>query len=132
MRPESGEPIYQQLVRQITHAITTGALMPGDQLPTLRQLAADLVINPNTVARAYRELEFAGLIEGGPRRGTFVTFQPPKLMLVERRKRLRPHLEALVSEATVLGFSPGELVEMLEEVLDDRTPSPATNDQEKP
>jgi GntR family transcriptional regulator len=118
VRPESGEPIYQQLVRQITHAITTGALKPGDRLPTLRQLAADLVINPNTVARAYRDLEVAGLIEGGPRRGTFVTFAPPRLVKAERRSRLRPHLDALIAEARVLGFSEDELKAQLDEALD--------------
>jgi len=118
VRPESGEPIYQQLVRQITHAITTGALKPGDRLPTLRQLAADLVINPNTVARAYRDLEVAGLIEGGPRRGTFVTFAPPRLVKAERRSRLRPHLDALIAEARVLGFSEDELKALLDEALD--------------
>ena len=117
VRPESGEPIYQQLVRQITHAITTGTLKPGDRLPTLRQLAADLVINPNTVARAYRDLEVAGLIEGGPRRGTFVTFAPPKLIAAERRNRLRPHLDALIAEAKVLGFSEEELRRLLNEAL---------------
>jgi len=117
VRPESGEPIYQQLVRQITHAITTGALKPGDRLPTLRQLAADLVINPNTVARAYRDLEVAGLIEGGPRRGTFVTFAPPRLVAAERRTRLRPHLDALIAEAKVLGFSEDELRKLVDEAL---------------
>jgi GntR family transcriptional regulator len=120
VRPESGEPIYQQLVRQITHAITTGALKPGDRLPTLRQLAADLVINPNTVGRAYRDLEVAGLIEGGPRRGTFVTFAPPRLVKAERRSRLRPHLDALIAEARVLGFSENELKALLDEALDTR------------
>ena len=97
VRPESGEPIYQQLFRQITHAITSGALKPGDRLPTIRQLAAEQVVNPNTVARAYRELERDGLVESGPRRGTFVTFDPPKLVAKERRSRLKPHLDGLVA-----------------------------------
>lgn len=117
VRPDSGEPIYQQLIRQVTHAITTGALRPGDRLPTIRQLAADLVVNPNTVARAYRELERDGLVESGPRRGTFVTFDPPKLQVRERRARLKPHLDSLIAEARVLGFSASELRALVESAL---------------
>jgi len=117
VRPDSGEPIYQQLIRQITHAITTGALNPGDRLPTIRELAAEQVVNPNTVARAYRELERDGLVESGPRRGTFVTFDPPKLQARERRARLQPHLDALVAEGKVLGFTDGELVDLFEDTL---------------
>jgi GntR family transcriptional regulator len=119
VRPESGEPIYQQLIRQITHAITSGALKPGDRLPTIRQLAAEQVVNPNTVARAYRELEREGLVESGPRRGTFVTFNPPKLMAKERRSRIKPHLDGLVAEARLLGFSSEELRTMLDQVLEE-------------
>ena len=118
IRPESGEPIYRQLIRQITHAITAGALAPGDQLPTVRRLAADLVVNPNTVARAYRELEQAGLVEGGPGRGTFVTYAPPQLLLEERRKRLKPHIDGLIAESRVLGFSAEELKAMVDKALD--------------
>lgn len=120
VRPESGEPIYQQLMRQIRHAITTGALKPGDRLPTIRQLASEQVVNPNTVARAYRELEREGLVESGPRRGTFVTFEPPRLQARERRARLLPHLQSLIAEARVLGFSDDELHAMLREALRSR------------
>ncbi len=63
VQPASGEPLYLQLIRQIKNAIATGALAPGEQLPTVRHLASELVINPNTVARAYRELEHGGLLE---------------------------------------------------------------------
>jgi GntR family transcriptional regulator len=117
VRPESGEPIYQQLIRQITHAITSGALKPGDRLPTIRQLAAEQVVNPNTVARAYRGLERDGLVESGPRRGTFVNFDPPKLMAKERRSRIKPHLDSLVAEARVLGFSADEIRTLLDQAL---------------
>jgi GntR family transcriptional regulator len=126
VRPDSGEPIYLQLIRQITHAITSGALKPGDRLPTIRQLAAEQVVNPNTVARAYRELEREGLVESGPRRGTFVTFDPPKLMARERRSRLKPHLDGLVAEARILGFSDDELRAMLNDALSSRE-GPAGN-----
>jgi GntR family transcriptional regulator len=118
VRPESGEPIYRQLIRQITHAITTGTLKPGDRLPTIRQLAGDLVVNPNTVARSYRELEQAGLVESGPRRGTFVKFAPPKLLLRERKKRLQPYIDSLIAESRVLGFSPETLQDLLGKSLE--------------
>jgi GntR family transcriptional regulator len=111
--PESGEPIYRQLIRQIKHAITTGALKPGNRLPTVRQLAVDLVINPNTAARAYRELERQGLVESSPRRGTFVKISPPGMLLEERRRRLQPHIDSLIAEAAVLGFTMDELVVLL-------------------
>ena len=67
--PASGVPIYLQLMEQVKHAIETGALRPGEQLPGIRPLAVELVINVNTVAKAYRELEHEGVIEPRPRRG---------------------------------------------------------------
>lgn len=117
IRAESGEPIYEQIVRQVKHAITTGALKTGEQLPTVRELASQLVINPNTVARAYRELERAGLLESTTGRGTFVKFSPPRLVREERRRRLQPFLDQLMAEASVLNFSIEELKEQLEETI---------------
>ncbi|HKG24784.1 MAG TPA: GntR family transcriptional regulator [Thermomicrobiales bacterium] len=69
----SGVPPYLQLVQQVKHALRVGILRPGDQLPTVRDVVANLAINPNTVAKAYRELELEGLIGGRPGQGTFVT-----------------------------------------------------------
>jgi GntR family transcriptional regulator len=71
--PASGVPIYLQLMEQVKHAIETGALRPGEQLPGIRPLAEDLVINPNTVAKAYRELEHEGVIELRHGAGAFVS-----------------------------------------------------------
>jgi len=71
--PSSGVPIYLQLMEQVKHAIETGALRPGDQLPGMRPLAEELVINPNTVAKAYRELEHEGVIELRHGAGAFVS-----------------------------------------------------------
>src|SRR3954469_23299006 len=71
--PSSGVPIYLQLMEQVKHAIETGALRPGEQLPGMRPLAEELVINPNTVAKAYRELEHEGVIELRHGAGAFVT-----------------------------------------------------------
>ena len=107
--PSSGEPIYQQLLRQIKHAIVTGALGAGERVSSVRELAAVLVINPNTVARAYRELEREGLLESAPGRGTFVRLDPPRIGKPERRARLKPFADRLVAEALALGFSVAEL-----------------------
>src|SRR4030095_9596086 len=71
--PSSGVPIYLQLMEQVKHAVDTGALRPGDQLPGIRPLAEELVINPNTVAKAYRDVEHEGVIELRHGSGAFVT-----------------------------------------------------------
>ena len=70
--PHSGVPIYLQLIEQVKRSVALGVLSPGEQLPTVKQLALDLTINPNTVARVYRELERDGVIETSPGRGSFV------------------------------------------------------------
>jgi GntR family transcriptional regulator len=71
--PRSGVPLYSQLIDQVKRSIAVGALAPGERLPTVKQLAVDLTINPNTVARAYRDLERDGVIETSPGRGSFVS-----------------------------------------------------------
>jgi GntR family transcriptional regulator len=73
LNPSSGVPLYLQLVEQVKHAIEMGAIQPGEQLPTIRKVAEDLVMNPNTVARAYRELEYAGVIEVKHGAGAYVS-----------------------------------------------------------
>ncbi|MGW0197073.1 GntR family transcriptional regulator [Nonomuraea sp. NPDC003201] len=70
--PSSGVATYLQLVHQVKHALRLGVLMPGDRLPTIKEVVSDLAINPNTVAKAYRELEHEGLVVGRPGLGTFV------------------------------------------------------------
>ena len=70
--PASGVPTYLQLVQQVEHALRLGYLKPGDQLPKVREVVADLAINPNTVLKAYRELEHKGLASGRPGQGTFI------------------------------------------------------------
>src|ERR671929_1115259 len=82
--PSSGIPIYLQLMEQVKHAIETGALRPGDQLPGIRPLAEELVINPNTVAKAYRELEHEGIIELRHGAGAFITGAAREKKLTER------------------------------------------------
>ena len=120
VQPASGEPLYLQLIRQIKHAMASGALAAGEQLPTVRQLAAELVINPNTVARAYRELEHDGLLEGVPGRGSFVTYGHPRLRDEERRRRLQGFLDQLWAEGRALGYSSDELAEIVSDALRQR------------
>src|SRR5438105_11658397 len=81
----SGVPVYRQIIDQVLGGIAAGSLKAGDQLPTVRQLAVDLAINPNTVARAYRELEIREVLATQQGTGTFITEQKPKVNELERR-----------------------------------------------
>jgi GntR family transcriptional regulator len=119
-QPESGEPIYLQLMRQVKHAVVTGALPGGTQLPSVRQLAGELVINPNTVVRAYRELENEGLLEAVAGRGWFVSYGVPRLREEERRRRLREFIDQLWTEGRALGYATAELAEIVAAALRER------------
>ena len=105
----SGEPAYLQIIRQLKNALSTRSLKPGDRIPTVRALARQVELNPNTVARAYRELEREGLIETRRGRGTFVKAASPPLGAARRRARLRPFVQQLVSEGRLLGASDTEI-----------------------
>lgn len=98
-------PIYQQLAQQIREAIARGSLAPEAGLPSVRQLSRDLVINPNTVARAYTELEREGLLVSRPGRGVFVAQPGSDLTLTARRRKLTELLDRWLTEAVHLGFS---------------------------
>jgi GntR family transcriptional regulator len=99
----SGAPPYLQIVQQVKEALRLGLLDVGDQLPTVREVVADLAINPNTVAKAYRELEHAGLVEPQPGRGTFVcsTLASPTL---EHHEELLRSLRAWLQAAEDAGL----------------------------
>lgn len=120
VRPDAGEPIYVQLMRQIKHAVATGALAGGTQLPSVRQLAGELVINPNTVVRAYRELEELGLLEAVAGRGWFVSYGAPRLREEERSQRLHEFIEQLWAEGRALGYATEELADIVAEALRER------------
>jgi GntR family transcriptional regulator len=96
--PRSGVPLYLQLVHQVRQGIRLGILQPGDQLPTLKEAVAQLMLNPNTVLHAYRQLDLEGLVVGRRGVGTFVAAQPP-LEPIDARKRLRSSLEHWVARA---------------------------------
>ena len=115
----SGTPIYTQIVEQVKQQVVSGGLKPGDQLPTVRALALELRVNFNTVARAYRLLDEAGIISTQQGRGTYILDVPPP----ERIDKLRQQaLEVLtrdyLSEAHRLGCSPNEITKTLKEQLE--------------
>src|ERR1022692_1459604 len=85
---DSGVPVYRQIIDQVQGGLASGALASGDQLPTVRQVAVDLAINPNTVLRAYRELEIRGVLDTQQGIGTFISQQKVKKDDVERQRQL--------------------------------------------
>jgi GntR family transcriptional regulator len=114
--PQSPTPIYAQLDRSIRAAIATGTLAPGSQLPTVRQLAVDLAVNANTVARVYAQLERDGILETQRGVGTFVRASPsPQATRSHRERELRALIQRFVGDAALLGFTLPELISQLRE-----------------
>ena len=112
--PRDKTPIYAQLERGLRAAIATSRLRPGDQLPTVRQLAVELRVNANTVARVYAELERAGVIETRRGVGSFITATPSQARPPrEHDKRLRAFITRVLADADQAGFTIDELVEAL-------------------
>ena len=109
----SGMPVYRQIMNQVRGGIASGALAAGDQLPTVRQLAVDLEINPNTVVRAYRELELGGLLETHQGTGTFIGAQKMKRADAQREKQLAQIVADCVARAGAAGFTVDDLIEEL-------------------
>jgi GntR family transcriptional regulator len=115
----SGVPVYRQIIDQVVGGIAAGALVGGDQLPTVRQLAVDLSINPNTVIRAYRELEIRGVLETQQGTGTFISHQKIPRDDAERQRRLNQLVGDFVARAGSAGFTLEELLEQLQDVQSD-------------
>jgi GntR family transcriptional regulator len=113
--PRSGVPYYRQIIDQIQFAIASGALATGDQLPTVRQLAVDLKINPNTVARAYQELEIKGVLTSQMGTGTFVADTKIEISALERRRMLDQICTELLSRAATYGLTLQEVIAALRE-----------------
>ena len=109
----SGVPVYRQLIDQVMAGKASGSLQPGDQLPTVRQVAVDLSINPNTVARAYREMEIRGVLETQQGTGTFVSHQKVERSKVERERRLNQIVGEFVARAGAEGFTVQDLLERI-------------------
>ena len=115
--PRSGIPIYQQVVEQIKHLVANGRLRPDEQLPTVRQLAVELRVNPNTVARAYTQLAEEGVISTQQGRGTYVLESPPPAdQRRVRREKLLAGVESFLRDLERLGYTSEEI----EKVWSDR------------
>ena len=115
--PSSGVPIYLQLMEQVKHAIETGALKPGEQLPSIRPLAEELVVNPNTVAKAYRELEHEGVIELRQGAGAFVTENAPSKKDAEKLRAAQATVAATVDRLRTRGVADDDIRRLFEAEL---------------
>jgi GntR family transcriptional regulator len=110
-------PVYRQIIDQVRGGIASGVLSVGDQLPTVRQLAVDLSINPNTVVRAYRELELGGLLETHQGTGTFISAQKIRDGQEERVRQLNQIVGDCVARAGAAGFTVEDLIEQLQGLI---------------
>lgn len=115
----SGVPVYRQIIDQVMAGIAAGALATGHQLPTVRQLAVDLSINPNTVLRAYRELEIRGILDTQQGTGTFISQKKVKRDEVERQRGLNQLAGEFTARAGAAGFTLQELIDHLQEMQND-------------
>lgn len=115
--PSLGVPIYLQLMEQVKHAIETGALRPGEQLPGIRPLAEELVINPNTVAKAYRELEHEGVIELRHGAGAFVTDNGRGRKAADKLRAAQQVVAAAIERLHTQGLSEDEIRRLFEAEL---------------
>lgn len=117
--PLTGVPVYRQLIDQVSSALASGALSPGVQLPTVRQVAVELSINPNTVLRAYREMEIRGVLETQQGSGTFVADRKVTEDEAARDQRLSRLAAECATRAGAEGFKVSELVRRLSEVAEE-------------
>lgn len=116
----SGVPVYRQLIDQVFVALSSNSLRAGDQLPTVRQVAVDLSINPNTVVRAYKELEIRGILQTQQGMGTFITQKKVRQDEVARSRRLAQMVSELVARAGAEGFTVLEIRKSLNELFSDQ------------
>lgn len=110
---KSGVPYYRQIIEQLKFAIARGDMQPGDRLPTVRQMAVDLSINPNTVIRAYRELEIEGILDTQQGSGTFIGDRRPDIDPMEKQRMLDQILTDLLSRASAYGYTLEDVLEGL-------------------
>jgi GntR family transcriptional regulator len=118
VNPSSGLPLYLQIEAQVKQAVAAAALKADDVLPSVRKLAADLRINPNTVARAYQNLERDGVIRTVPGGGCYVADGMPGLLKTEKVRRLRPHAQQIAVEGMQLRLTPEEILKLVHEELE--------------
>jgi GntR family transcriptional regulator len=118
VNPRSDVPIYQQLVDGVKKAVARGILAPGDKLPSVRELAGRIAINPNTIAKAYQEMEREGIIETLRGRGSFIAeVQARSIDREEKKRRMREMLEKVLVEAYYMQMEEEEVLAMVEEII---------------
>jgi GntR family transcriptional regulator len=121
--PSDGVPIYLQIVNQVKYLVSSGRLSPGEELPPIRVLAEKIVVNPNTVARAYRELEVAGVVVKRRTNGTFVSDTRLRLPRHERIKNVTKRADALVAESRQMDIPIDDVIEIVRDRDDAMNPS---------
>jgi len=121
--PKSAVPIYLQIIEQIRRQVAAGVLAPGDQLPSVRELAQQLLINPNTAARVYRDLEREGLLETRRGQGTYVAARASALAESERKRLVAARLEEAAAEARAFGISHEAVLQLFRDILARRRPA---------
>lgn len=117
--PDTGIPVYRQIMDQVTAGIAAGTLGPGDQLPTVRQLAVDLSVNPNTVIRAYRELEIRGILDTQQGSGTFISQKDLRRDELDHGRLLDQFVADVLARAGSAGFTAAEVASRLQEFVTD-------------
>jgi GntR family transcriptional regulator len=117
-----GVPIYRQIVNQVKYLVASGLLSPGEELPPIRTLALQLRVTPNTIVKAYGELEIAGLVHKRRGSGTFVSEGRPQLAIRERRRIIEGRIDAVLAEAHQLNFTPDDVLRMVRERSDVMNP----------
>ena len=114
LEAKDGVPIYLQVMQQIKYQIASGRLQPGEELPSIRTLAEQLLVNPNTIARAYRELELAGVVEKRRTAGTYVAENGSPLARKERLKLINERIDRLLVEAFQMGFDLDDVLKLVQ------------------
>jgi GntR family transcriptional regulator len=123
-----GVPIYRQIVNQVKYLVASGLLLPGEELPPIRTLALQLKVTPNTIVKAYDELELAGVVHKRRGSGTFVSEGRSRMAVRERRRIIEQRIDALLAEAHQLNFSGDDILRILRErraAMDEANAEPA-------
>jgi GntR family transcriptional regulator len=118
INPHSGVPVYRQLIDQVKFMVSGGALKKGDQLPSIRELAKQLTVNPTTIAKAYELMANEGLVQKAPGKGVFITNFSQALNKAEKEQKLRELARQMVVEADQLGLSSGVIMRLIGEEMD--------------
>jgi len=117
----NGAPIYRQIIQQIEYAILSGRMRPGDRLPTIRSLAVELKTNPNTIAKAYGELEIRGILATQVGSGTYISDKKPVIEDDSLNRKIREVLSRFVQEMRDLGVEKRELVRLIETFVKEKS-----------